>query len=475
MRPFIKTFRSLSSFYVYDVNSNKFVDVPEESYKVFKELETVEDLSLIDAQVIKELKTLQVESKLFMDHRPDQLGFDLSREDFDQLVDTSRQQLIFNLTDVCNLNCKYCIFSDHYPYHRSHGVETIDIKTVKLAIDDFLTHSEKTETPTISFYGGEPLIAYDILSEAVDYATQKASKKIEFNMTTNGTLLTYDMIDFLVKHDMSVLVSLDGPSMVHDKMRVDKNDSPTWERIIKNLEAILWAYPDYYHTNISFRATLADQSNLDLVRAFFEERKDLFEKNVVSLGYLDTTGDFEDLPPATLEKALKTMSAYSHEYVDCLSKGKEPSKFLKALFDRDINTVHRRGSGLLEKMYRPNGICMPSVRRTFVTCSGQYSVCERVNPSLNIGNVEDGVDKEAAWNLIADYASVSSPDCTDCWAIRMCGMCFQDIYSDHIDIDKKRQSCMLYKPQLLKNFSMYCSIIEQNPTAFKALEKEAAI
>ena len=107
--------------------------------------------------------------------------------------------LVLNVTDQCNLRCEYCIYSGNYEGQRVHGTESMTTDTASSAIDIFMTKS--VESPHILFYGGEPLIASDLIHFVVDYVNGNyAEKKTRFGMTTNFTL-GHRNLDFLVEND----------------------------------------------------------------------------------------------------------------------------------------------------------------------------------------------------------------------------------------------------------------------------------
>ena len=110
----------------------------------------------------------------------------------------------------------------------------------------------KYNTVYIGFYGGEPLLEFNLIKDTVNYAKEQAAKKsidkfydVKFRLTTNGYLLNKKEIDdFLLTNDIGIDVSLDGPKEEHDKFRVTANMEASWEVIWKNLDDIYNKYPD---------------------------------------------------------------------------------------------------------------------------------------------------------------------------------------------------------------------------------------
>lgn len=155
------------------------------------------------------------------------------------------QQLILEVTSACNLRCKYCIFSGNYNIMRTHNTISMDFATAKKAIDMYLEMFQTGQdfnpdrTPTIAFYGGEPLLNYKLIKECIEYIERKyRNLKVRYTTTTNGTLLTDEIIHFFKKYDVNILVSLDGPEEEHDRNRVYANGKGTFKDIYRNIEKL---------------------------------------------------------------------------------------------------------------------------------------------------------------------------------------------------------------------------------------------
>ena len=115
----------------------------------------------------------------------------------------------------------------------------MDFETAKKAIDFYLKRSEKADQLALSFYGGEPLLEFELIKKCVSYILQrKGDKKILFTMTTNGTLMTEDVIEFLVKYEFNLMISLDGDKKSHDINRRFKTGKGSFDIILENLSRL---------------------------------------------------------------------------------------------------------------------------------------------------------------------------------------------------------------------------------------------
>lgn len=142
------------------------------------------------------------------------------------------------LNHACNLRCTYC-----YNGIQSPGPMSADIMDAALE----MAFTQPTEVVNVGFFGGEPLVSFDLVRRGTTMARRMAAerhRKLRLIMTTNGTLLNGEHLDFLVKNRFRLAVSLDGPQKVHDRYRVDTDGHGTHATVVKNLKAALAVKPD---------------------------------------------------------------------------------------------------------------------------------------------------------------------------------------------------------------------------------------
>ena len=157
-------------------------------------------------------------------------------------------QIIFEVTDKCNLNCYYCgygHFYDNYNARENQDMSFDSFKTLYNYLKDiWITSNNKGCTYLrISFYGGEPLCNFSFIKKAVDYVKNNPikNKRIVYSMTTNAVLLEQYM-DFLVKNNFEILISLDG-NKYNDSYRVFKNGNSSFDTVISNIDKLYSSYP----------------------------------------------------------------------------------------------------------------------------------------------------------------------------------------------------------------------------------------
>lgn len=221
MAPLYVKYRTRSGkYYLYDLGTGRILEVDAVVYAVIDDfriltedeiLTTHENLDRENVeQALRELAEIRSQGYL-ADHNPSELArvggivYDRKLYSLDEFWRKTASLLILGITERCNLNCSYCSFTGGYSGRRTHSEKSMSFDTAKRAIVDYIANdpSEEGEYP-ITFYGGEPLLEFDLLRQIVDFAGNFAAelgKKINFAITTNGTLLDDEFVDYLVLHD----------------------------------------------------------------------------------------------------------------------------------------------------------------------------------------------------------------------------------------------------------------------------------
>ncbi|MCL2284174.1 MAG: radical SAM protein [Fibromonadales bacterium] len=330
---------------------------------------------------------------------------------------------IINLTEDCNMRCKYCGYHD-LRYVNSNSLKDIDKITLKSTLDFIIAHSVDSYETTISFYGGEPLLRFDLIKFAVEYLEVKNNRghKYTYRLTTNGTLLDLNFIDYFVNKNIMCVISLDGPIFIHDRYRVYKGDNPTYADIMKNLKKIAKKYPVYYEKNISFNAVISPPYSRSIPKDYFDKSEVRFLN--VSIGNY-------------FSKFLKKKHCLELNGFEFKEKSEmihlQMSKMNRDELMKNINYI-----GSLKKYMHigkinhpkfifPSGFCVPLVRRIYIRTNGEIALCERVDESnllFHMGDVITGYDFNKINILYKHTNNILAENCSKCWAFRFCRACF---------------------------------------------------
>ena len=462
-KPFIHLFQTSEGHYFYDVNKDKILQIPVEVYNVLAH--NADSKSEMDKPVLLYIEQLKKDgylktNRVLVSEHP-------MTEILEYYLKNKLSHIILQITQNCNLRCEYCIYSGGYN-NRSHADKTMSFETAKKAIDYLIQHSRDSARIGYSFYGGEPLLAFELIKRCVLYAEEQAEgRTVDFNFTTNGTLLTKDKIDFLHTHNFNILISLDGPKIIHDKHRkFAGSEEGSFETILNNITFIRNEYPDFYHNRVSFNTVLDPNNSFAKVNEFLNKNR-IFEE--VGFNTALISGDYakEEIPSGkefSAELKYELFKLYLSKTGWLLKT--ETSKLLENQF-RTMKQLAVRlkkdsQSHIPDQCHR-GGTCIPGGQKLFVNADGNLYPCERVSESSEasiLGNIEEGIHIDKAEKLL-NLERETAEACHNCWAYYYCKICITKADDGNkISGDFIRQSCSKVKTDLENNFKDFCVLHE---------------
>ena len=364
------------------------------------------------------------------------------------------ENLVFNVTERCNFNCGYCIFSGNYENERIENNLEMDISTAKRAIDLLVL---RTRNPAlISFYGGEPLNNIDLINEIIKYAKENYSNKVyAFSMTSNF----YNADRYLreiIENEIHINISLDGPEEIHNKNRKLKDGRPTYDKIMKNLGKFEEVAPGYVKKHFRYNITCASSEDLPRIIKFFQKNKQFTGARI---SMVEQKG-FKDRVDKRKDNGYVWILA--NDYVNSILSGENPG-ILKGFFDQPLKRIAFRREEIMPERLMLEGSCYPGNRKLFVDTNGTFYICERFGRRIPIGDAENGINQKLIDNVIENFREIRNELCTDCWAQRICTPCIQSSKDSGKDISKKGlfQTCNSNKSQILVALTQYVSLSEK--------------
>jgi uncharacterized protein len=413
---------------------------------------------------------------VFSSHRPSAMEGWFSSGKHDSDYQNAMENLVLEVTRACNLRCKYCSYSDYYPNKRNYKSETMSLQTAIKAVDFFAKHIEDTPTPGISFFGGEPFLNFPIIKATIEHARRVMSNKsLSFHLTTNGTLIRDDILPFLVENDVALVFSLDGPSHCHDSNRISIGGEPTFERIMKGLLMIRDRYGAYYENKVRFQSVVAPNQSLDDTNQFFTALRE----NLGGIDQLNLVNTVSDVQTdywyfnKPSDRWIESYESLRWKYYESLVLSKQSvDPFLHRIFGPVFDRIHRReyAHQLPETLWM-NACCVPCVKKLYVDAHGQFHICEGASNTFPVGDINYGINFAKIRQLEDDFITKSMPDCKQCWAVRLCTICFAHVLAKgSIDLDTKKSACILVRDHLARALIDYCEIAEINPNAFEKLK-----
>lgn len=350
------------------------------------------------------------------------------------------QQLTLQVTDQCNLRCKYCIYSDYYPESASYGDNFMKFETALKGIDIYMSYFEKIfeinskRSPIFAFYGGEPLINFSVIRKSVEYIQREYPQyDHKFTITTNGILLAdKDICDFLRKNNFWICVSIDGYKEHHDKNRLSIDGEKTYEKIIKNIDANLSDYENV------FSLCCIDYSSDLLKLDEFYEKNDRRNGGKfppllrISLINSSFTTYYDNFSQQEINSYLAKYEMLHKIFLEKVLKNDKVSLFSDVLFSSDYLRFYDRQKFLNVCNFYEHGCgnCLPG-DKLYVTTDGRISICEKVlSSNFSFGNVETGLDLNKVNEIIAKYNQKVISKCKDCIISRLCSQCYSTLDAD---------------------------------------------
>jgi uncharacterized protein len=336
--------------------------------------------------------------------------------------DTVIKALCLHVAHDCNMKCRYC-FADQGAFDGQRSL--MSIETGKLALDFLLTHSGTRHNLEVDFFGGEPLMNFEVVKKLVDYGREQErlyNKRIRFTITTNGLMLDDDKIDYINSVMDNVILSIDGRPKVHDYMRQTINGKGTYDAILKNYKNFVRKREGLYYVRGTFT-----RENLDFL-ADIKHLADVGFSNIsVEPAVLDAKLAFA-LRDEDLERIFDEYDKLADYY---LEKAKAEDDFDFFHFNIDLE----QGPCVIKRM---SG-CGAGTEYLAVSPEGDLYPCHQFvgNKAFLIGNLKDKIYENQFYHFFNNAHIYNKEDCRNCWAKFYCsGGCHANAYNINGDIKK---------------------------------------
>lgn len=367
----------------------------------------------------------------------------------EQVIDAvaNTPQVVFEVTDVCNLQCRYCLYGDLYADYGERNGNFLSPELAVRFLDNLISlwksnrnHAANRFT-YISFYGGEPLLNMSFIKRVVNHLNARKSQGLDhefgYTMTTNGLLLDRH-IDFLIDNRFDILVSLDG-NAAHNSYRTFKGGTESFWQLTGVLRRIKAEHPDFFESHVSFNSVLHDRNSVSETVAYIKSEYG----KVPAVSELNPTGVSGKMTDAfagiyrrsdesaaggeeadRLVEELGNKSRTYREmerYIRCNSD-RHHGDYLQLLKDGDFHRL-------------PTGTCIPFSRKIFVTADGSILPCERIPHDYVMGRIDDGnagIDYELSAEIYNTLVGKAEHLCARCHNSKGCVQCVYAIGREDI-------------------------------------------
>lgn len=363
----------------------------------------------------------------------------------DYVVDFKKRKtvvkaLCLHIAHDCNLACQYC-FAEEGEYHGRRALMSFEVG--KKAIDFLLENSGNRKNLEIDFFGGEPLMNWEVVKQIVEYGRSKEkeyNKNFRFTMTTNGVLLNDEIMEFCNKEMSNVVLSLDGRKEVNDKMRPFRNGKGSYELIVPKFQkfAKLRENKDYY-----IRGTFT-RENMDFAKDVLE----FADLGFKSMSIEPVVAQAEEYYAIREEDIPQILEEYDNLAVEYIKRHKEGKGFNFFHFNIDLQQgpcVAKRLAG-----------CGSGTEYLAVTPWGDFYPCHQFvgQDDYLLGNVDEGLLNTKVRDEFKLCNVYAKDKCQDCFARFYCsGGCAANSYNFHgnitdaydigCEMEKKRVECSI--------------------------------
>lgn len=457
-------FSSLSKTYLYDGVSGNILSTDETNVDLINNSRPEEWQNQPEIkQAIKDGLIVPVESS--------ELQYWFNEDDYFQTLFEEMSHLMINITDSCNMRCKYCIYGGHYPNEREHGCDFIDEDFAIRIIDRFIELS-KSKNLIFNFYGGEPFLCYSAIQNAVAHINANTENS-RIYITTNGTLINDNVCRWFSDNaNVHLYVSIAGNPSTHDELRVFANGNPTFNIIYNNLKKLKEVAPDSYAERVHFVFNVFDERQLFEVQEFCREHE-IFSgiKDIPEVTFIDCVDDDGEISKLCKEasKRYDKLASPLDKYIQLLSDGERDNVIVK-YYDSKFLRIHNRSCGTEAFI---SGICRPFVKKMFVDLSGRLHLCENFTYGENFGSIFDEFSTDRVRDLLTSYKNHRCKSCVDCWANKLCSLCFRDVFDRDGTINSLRAEkiCSMEKQILQKTLGEYCYVLETSSSLLDHLNE----
>ena len=366
-------------------------------------------------------------------------------------INAPLRSLVLQVTAACNLRCGYCYYGKDASSPVSLEPMTFDVAA--RAVDFLFDQSGPLSTVTLVFFGGEPLLQFDLLTRVGAYARKQTAargKKIHFSLTTNGTLLNHRIIDFLNENHISTTVSMDGFKASHDRYRRFPGNRPSYDVILPKIVDLLKSSKEM---PVAARVTLAKESAK--VRPMLIHLLDL---GFAEAGFAPaTTADAHyQLSPEQMDDLLDQFADLSSKFMDQALK----DDFLG--FTNIIDLLVELHEGEV-KPYP----CGAGLGLLGVDARGGLYLCQRLlgNGDSHMGDIFSGIDAAKAESFRSAVARDRTGSCSGCWARHICaGGCYHEaLIREGMLTRANSHYCDWIKKWIQTGLTVYAALSLKNP------------
>ncbi len=330
------------------------------------------------------------------------------------------QSIVLNVTNQCNLSCKYCYeFGEDRVATPEGKPKFMDEATAHASVDYLMENSAGRRAVHVTFFGGETLMNFPLVRKTIDYARRRAhesGKYVDFSLTTNGTLLKPEIIEYLAENQVGVTISMDGPPELHDALRVFDSGRGSYDVIAPKVRELLRR-----HTSrpIAARVTLTAKV-VDVFKIFRHLTQDLGFHEVGFAPVTTSPNRLYAIGERGMDWVLEQFTRLASEYLETALRDEHHA------FSNVSDTIRELHAGISKA--HP---CGASLGMVGVGPSGDIAPCHRFvdSDTHKLGHISTGIDRARQAEFLERGHISRKLECHTCWARPVCsGGCYHEAY-----------------------------------------------
>lgn len=406
-------------------------------------------------------------------------------EEIEQVLSEQLAGFTVFLTTQCNLACSYCIYGGQYTQHDSLSQSKMSWETLKSTMDFLEKNSRKSDEVRIDFFGGEPLLAFQLLQKGVEYLKSiiaPSGRRTKITITSNGTVLSDRILDFLIDNCIYIQFSVDGSRQSHDKYRIfKKSQRGSFDNIYKNLARICDQNQAYYEQYVRLKGVLNTDTVAEKDTEFFDDPliRPLLEAGHFTFVELEPhydvskDHDFFKRLDRLGKKMVKMKKLQTIKDINGRLVSKEANLFMhtfNSFFEcQAVNAVEFDGLDVTPFIKG----CMPGYKQGAVQTNGDISICLKAAKGSNfvIGNV---LQNEWYFKKIKQLSHMLHDEwesCSGCFLQKICELCYEKLDGGEGEwVTGRSRFCEFNRKRYRKIFGYMLRLMENNPALWDDLQ-----
>lgn len=426
IKKYTHMFKFENKYFMFDISTSTVFELGEKAYELINYI-IANNTNIPCRYLEKDIENVKFKLSELLEKNYFVKNLDFYSKSMNTLKDRNLKCIELNVSHTCNMNCRYC-----YGEYGSYGGQEMlmNVETSKMAIDFLIKNSGDNKELVISFFGGEPLMNFNVIKQSVYYSIEqckKYNKEISFDLTTNGTLLSGEIMDFIIKHNINIVLSMDGEKGEQDYLRPLRDNKSSYDTIAKKLVMYQKSKNSLY-----CRSTIT-RKNKDILKNIntFKNLK------LTSLFTVPVESDDKELA-LTIEDYEKIKNDYTEWTKTVIKKIQNTSIinlkyeiYLKFLYDGVMKLYH--GSKRIHN-------CGAGRNMVCINPDGEVFLCHRFcnNKKYKVGDIYEGLDTDKNKDFSKIFIE-EDEECNSCWLKFLCsgGCLHQRLDSSSNELVKK--------------------------------------